>query len=155
MCAASIRFLEQHDIPACATLISGSLPWTRYGITYEGAIERLTTGLRQGAMILVAVEDGALPVGFVWIIPRGAFDLSGYIRWIVVGPTQRGSGIGHLLLEAAEARVRQTGHDIFLLCSDFNVDARRFYERYGYTQVGAIPDFVLPGVVEIIYRKRF
>jgi ribosomal protein S18 acetylase RimI-like enzyme len=135
-------------------LISGSLPWTRYGITYDGAVDRLTTGLRQGAAILVAVEAGDKPVGFVWIVPRGAFDLSGYIRWIVVDPSQRGGGIGRLLLDAAESRIRQTGRDIFLLCSDFNVDARRFYERYGYLQVGAMPDYVLPGVTEIIYRKR-
>jgi len=155
MGSPTIRLMEQRDIATCAALISGSLPWTRYGITYEGAVERLTMGLCQGTAILVAVDGGDVLVGFVWVIPRGAFDLSGYIRWIVVSATQRGGGIGHLLLEAAEARVRQTGRDIFLICSDFNIDARRFYERHGYVQVGVIPDYVLPGVAEIVYRKRF
>src|SRR5258708_24579285 len=154
MNSPTIRLIEQEDIAACAAMITGSSPWTQYGVTYEGAVERLSYGLRQGGTILVAVEGNNSLVGFVWVVNRGAFDLSSYIRWIVVAPMYQGGGIGRLLLEAAEARARQTGRDIFLLCSDFNVGARRFYERYGYAQVGAMPDYVLPGVTEIIYRKR-
>jgi ribosomal-protein-alanine N-acetyltransferase len=41
-----------------------------------------------------------------------------------------------------------------LLCSDFNTEAQRFYRRAGYEQVGALPDYVVPGVAELIFRKR-
>jgi len=154
MIPPTIRRMEYKDVERCGTLISGSSPWTRYGVTYDGAIERLTASFQRDTTALVAVDDRDVPIGFVWIITRGVFDMSGYIRWIVVDSTQRSSGIGQLLIEAAEAHVRQTGREIFLLCSDFNVNARRFYEHHGYSQVGAIPDLVLPGVVEILYRKR-
>jgi len=40
------------------------------------------------------------------------------------------------------------------LCSDFNTDAQRYYEKHGYSRVGAIPDYVVPGITELIYRKR-
>jgi ribosomal protein S18 acetylase RimI-like enzyme len=112
-------------------------------------------GLCQGNAVLVAVDVGDVPVGLVRVISRGAFDLSGYIRWIVVSAKRRGDGIGHLLLEAAEARVHQTGGTIFLICSDFNIHARRFYERHGYVQVGTIPNYMLPGVAEALPRHRW
>ena len=44
---------------------------------------------------------------------------------------------------------------LFLLVSDFNVDAQRFYQRHGYTQIGAIAGYVVPEVVELLFWKRF
>ena len=44
--------------------------------------------------------------------------------------------------------------DIFLLVSDFNAAAQAFYRRLGYEQVGAIPGYVVPGISELIFRKR-
>ncbi len=135
-------------------MIASTPLWQRYGVTPDSAAAHLQAGLRDHAVILVAADGGGNPLGFVWLVRRGVFDLSGYIRWIVVLSSQRGSGVGRHLLAAAEDDVRQTSRDIFLLCSDFNLDAQRFYERNGYARVGALPDYVLPGVAELIYRKR-
>ena len=44
--------------------------------------------------------------------------------------------------------------DLFLLVSDFNLPAQRFYAANGYHQVGAIAGYVCPGIGELIYRKR-
>ena len=44
--------------------------------------------------------------------------------------------------------------DVFLLVSDFNHVAQAFYRRLGYVQVGAIPDYVVSGVTELVFRKR-
>jgi ribosomal protein S18 acetylase RimI-like enzyme len=66
----------------------------------------------------------------------------------------RGQGVGRALMDHAEETLfRQVG-DIFLLVSDFNQDAQGFYQRLGYHPVGAIPDYILPGVAELIYHKR-
>jgi ribosomal protein S18 acetylase RimI-like enzyme len=88
----------------------------------------------------------------VWLVERGAFNRSAYIQLIGVRPAARGGGIGRALMEFAEAHAQS--RDIFLLVSDFNADAQRFYARLGYTQVGKLDDYVVQGVNELILRKR-
>jgi GNAT superfamily N-acetyltransferase len=69
-------------------------------------------------------------------------------------PRAQSRGIGAGLLAATEGILaRSTGHG-FLLCSDFNGPAQAFYERHGWTRVGALPGLVLPDVAELIYWKR-
>ncbi len=55
-------------------------------------------------------------------------------------------------MEFAEAHAQS--RDIFLLVSDFNHDAQRFYNRLGYQQVGKLDDYVMQGVSELVFRKR-
>ena len=59
-----------------------------------------------------------------------------------------------MLLEETERTVRKVCNDLFLLVSDFNKAAQRFYQRNGYQQIGAIPGYVLPDVTELIFWKR-
>lgn len=150
----TIRRMEPKDIQPCARLMAATPLWQRYGTTIESATARLTNALQEGATILIAVDGTANLLGFVWFVTRGAFDRSGYIRLIGVDPAARGQGVGKILLKAAEDYARPEANDMFLLCSDFNTDAQRFYEREGYQQIGAIPDYVLDGVAEVIFRKR-
>jgi ribosomal protein S18 acetylase RimI-like enzyme len=76
----------------------------------------------------VAELNGA-PVGFVWYVRRGAFDRSGYIKLIGVTQERRGNSIGRALMEHAQAVLLADSPDVFLLVSDFNHDARKFYDR--------------------------
>ncbi len=149
----TIRHLGPPDIPACARLMAASPLWQRYGVTFESATARFSAGLAAGATILLA-DHGDGVAGFVWCEPRGAFARSGYIPLIGVQPEGTGQGVGAALLAAAEAFFGQSASDVFLLVSDFNAGAQRFYARHGYRQVGALPDYVVPGVTELIYRKR-
>lgn len=151
----NIRPMTTADIESCAELMAASPLWQRYGVTIASASARFESALQEGSLLLVADgSDGGL-LGFVWVVLRGAFNRSGYIPLIGVEAAQRGGGIGQQLLESAEDRVRQAAiHDMFLLCSDFNVAAQRFYQRQGYIQVGAIPDYVVPGITELIFHKR-
>ena len=110
--------------------------------------------MRGNSTILVADNGDGHPIGFVWVLMRGAFDLSPYIRWLAITSTERSKGIGRQLLSAAEANVRLPAHDMFLLCADYNTAAQRFYETNGYSRIGTISDYAIPGVAEYIYRKR-
>lgn len=92
-------------------------------------------------------------VGFVWFRTEGTFHHSGYVRWVAVAPQARGSGVGRRLMEYAEARIFRRGPNVFLLVSGFNRRAQAFYRRQGYTRVGAIPDYVVPGITEYLFRK--
>ena len=84
----------------------------------------------------------------------GHFGRGGYLRLIALRPDQHGRGTGRRLLSAVEETVGTRHPDLFLLTSDFNTGAQRFYERAGYARVGALPDFVKAGITEIIYWKR-
>lgn len=147
----TIRSLLPADIPDIARWVAATPLWQRYNVTAEAFAQRLRDGLANGATIFVAERAGAV-LGFVWLVARGAFNRSAYIQLIGVHPDARASGVGRALMEFAEARAES--HDVFLLVSDFNVDAQKFYARLGYRQVGKIDDYVVQGVSELIFWKR-
>lgn len=127
--------------------------WQRYNVTEANAAQRFSHGLAQHASILVA-EWGGQPAGFVWYVERGAFNRSGYIMLIGIQPEVSRRGLGRALMERAEAALFADAADVFLLVSDFNHEAQAFYRRLGYKQVGAIPDYAVPGITELIFQKR-
>ena len=52
---------------------------------------------------------------------------------LVVGSPYRGKGLGHALLQAAEAKAKEMGFQRLRLAADlFNERALLFYERYGW-----------------------
>jgi ribosomal protein S18 acetylase RimI-like enzyme len=149
-----IRPLQSSDIPGLARWVAATPLWQRYGVTETSFAGRLSEGLAGGATIYVAAETAAV-AGFIWLITRGAFNRSGYVQLIGVRAGDRGRGVGQALMEFAERELSaQAIADIFLLVSDFNREARRFYGQLGYRQVGALDDYVVPGVSECIYWKR-
>lgn len=148
-----LRSMQPSDIPACAHLMAESPLWQRYQVTETAAAQRFEQGLAQQAEIMVAELSGEV-AGFIWFVRKGAFGRSGYIMLIGVQANQRSQGIGQKLVEAVEERMFAVVSDIFLLVSDFNEPAQRFYQRLGYHQVGSIPNYILTGVAELIYHKR-
>lgn len=148
----NIRPMQAMDIPVCARIMVENVLWQRYGVSLEKAVQRFSDGLQGGESIAV-VELEHQVIGFIWFVLRGAFHRSGYIMLIGVSPKAQGSGAGGALMEYAEEILFQTSNDVFLLVSDFNLAAQRFYQGRGYQQVGAIPDYVLPNITELIYRK--
>jgi ribosomal protein S18 acetylase RimI-like enzyme len=125
--------------------------WQRYAVTEKSFAERLRAGLASGATIFVAERDSEV-LGFVWLVARGAFNRSAYIQLIGVSPEARSGGVGRALMEFAEARAGS--REMFLLVSDFNAAAQKFYTRLGYRQVGKLDDYVIQGVSELIFWKR-
>lgn len=152
-----IRPMKPEDAAHCARMMVETPLWQQHGVTFQTAQDRFLAGLEAGAGLFVMADedDPNHPiVGFVWCVVRGAFDRSGYIRLLAVDGRRRGRGLGALLLQHAEVFLAQAAPDVFLLVSDFNHEAQRFYRRHGYTQIGAVPDYVSPGVAELLYHKR-
>lgn len=145
--------LAERDLSACAHIMSSSLPWTRYQITEAAAQRMWWDALATAANVVVARLDGQT-VGFAWYIERGGFGLGGYLKLLGVQATTRGRGVGAALLDHVEWWAMEQGQrDLFLLVSDFNLAAQAFYQTHGYVQLGEIPDFVVPGITELIFRK--
>lgn len=147
----TIRPLLTSDIPGIAHWVAATPLWQRYNVTEKSFAERLTGGLANNATIYAAERDDEA-VGFVWVVERGAFNRGVYVQLIGVKPETRGSGIGRALMEFVATHV--TSRDIFLLVSDFNTEAQKFYANLGYRQVGKLDDFVVQGMSELVYWKR-
>ncbi len=148
-----IRPMTAADVDACARIMAENSLWQRYSVTFESARERLGAAVAGGESIFVA-EVAERVAGFVWCVERGAFARSGYIPLIGVAPEATGHGVGGRLMDHAEAFLGRSSPDVFLTVSDFNEAAQRFYRRRGYRQAGALPDYVIPGVTELIFWKR-
>ena len=102
------------------------------------------------AQVYVAEDDGRF-AGFIVLSLVGV--LNGYIRSIVVEPSQRGRGVGSELMAFAETRIFAGSPNVFLCVTSFNDRARALYERLGYRYVGELSDFFVRGVSELLYRK--
>ena len=148
-----IRAMRAEDVAAVAAIMAGNALWQRYGVTVESAAQRLRRGIDAGATIAVATAGDQI-AGFVWYVAQGAFQRSGYIMLIGVSPAMQAHGVGHALLAHAEEALFATSRSILLLVSDFNVQAQAFYRRHGYAQTGALSDYVISGVSELIYYKQ-
>jgi GNAT superfamily N-acetyltransferase len=148
-----IRAADPDDVPALAEGLARLPLLVRYGRTASGLARDLGEALERGDGLLVAVEAAA-PAGLAWFLRQGTFGLGAYLKLMAVLPEAQAHGVGAALLAAFEAESAiQAGH-AFLLCSDFNGPAQRFYERRGWVRVGALPALVLPGVAELVYWRR-
>ncbi|HOG22506.1 MAG TPA: GNAT family N-acetyltransferase [Flexilinea sp.] len=152
MSSVSVSRIREEEIPACAQIMAGNSLWQHYDVTYESALARFQNGYAEQATIFIA-HEGEEVCGFCWVAEKGAFNRSAYIMLIGVDPLRQSRGIGKILLEETEKYLATKSVDVFLTVSDFNIGAQKFYSGMGYKTVGEIPDYVKPGITEIIMRK--
>ncbi|MCB9452874.1 MAG: GNAT family N-acetyltransferase [Anaerolineaceae bacterium] len=151
----TIRPMTPEDFPALAAWMVTIPLWQRYGLAADRVTAQFQAAQTRGEILLSADHEAAdIPIGFAWCIPTGAFGRSAYLRLIGVHPDYAGDGVGARLLARVEAAAGTTSDSLFLLVSDFNQDAQRFYRKHGYQQAGSLADYVLPGVAELIFWKR-
>jgi len=155
MDAILVRPMTPDDFPLVAEWMVQMTLWQRYGLTVERATNNFQNAFQRAEVLLVA-DAGAdnIGCGFAWCVPQGGFGRSMYLRLIGVRQERARAGVGAALLRSAEEAASKGGNELFLLVSDFNLDARRFYQRQGYEQIGAIPGYVLPDVTELLYWKQ-
>ena len=109
------------------------LSWRRRRALYA---ERLDAGT--GFLVLATDADAVVGYALVCIEegPDDTFDVNGGIAEVVtliVTREQRSTGVGRVLLEAAEAVARDRGFDTMKIAvMSGNVRAREFYENHGY-----------------------
>lgn len=148
-----IRPMATDDIPFITRWMMQVPLWQRYQLDEQKTRQQIEAAFRRQDILLVADTDsGARACGFTWVMPQGGFGRA-YLRLIGVQPGHTGTGIGTILLGETEKLTAGISKGLFLLVSDFNTDAQRFYRRHGYRQVGAVPAYVLPDVTEFIFYK--
>ncbi|HLE00502.1 MAG TPA: N-acetyltransferase [Bdellovibrionota bacterium] len=148
--------MTDSDVEACADLVGRSELFRKYDFGADAATVLLRQALADPGSDLLVIRKqsghSGPPQGFAWFIRRGAFQRSGYLRLIAISPDSRGAGAGKTLMTAIESKYL-SDKGIFLLVTEENTAARRFYESLGYGFIGTIPDFVKRGLNECIYFK--
>ena len=147
-----IRAAEAGDVMPLAGALAPLPLFSAYGFTAAQLGERFHGALSRGEGLLVALL-GDEPVGVCWFLESGTFATGSYLRLLAVKPGLQGQGVGETLLRAWEARGGSAKGGLFLLASDFNEAAHRFYVRHGYREVGRLPGFARPGLTEVIFWK--
>ncbi len=147
--------LDAEHIAACAAIMAETALWRdTYGVTAERAAQALQAASDDTDQTLcVALDPAAVVVGFACYARRGAFHHGSYLRLLAVHPAYRGQRLGEQLVQHVEANVLDETPHLFLLATAHNQGAQRFYQRLGYQHVGALPDFVIPGITEYIFWK--
>jgi ribosomal protein S18 acetylase RimI-like enzyme len=127
-----VRDLGPEDLQSCG--------WAGTA-THLAAIARALERARLGEVeYLAACPPSALPMGL------GAIDYAkttgaGTIWMLEVHPALQSCGIGTILIQAAEQRIRDRGLPRAELgVEDSNPRARALYERLGYAAYGSEPD---------------
>jgi len=96
---------------------------------------RLRRLLADGTVIAVLAGRPAIAVALLTLRPNVWYDGSvALLDELYVVPALRGQGIGSELLDRAEAVAQKRGAEVLEINVDGqDVEARRFYERHGYT----------------------
>jgi len=136
----------------CEQAISSSVLGEKYFSAPGSARNAVLEGLEHDNLY-VAMADGVC-AGFFYVIPKGAFHSFPYLHLIAVRESFRRKGVGKVLLDYAENIAFAASDKIFLVVADFNPDAKRFYERNGYRQVGEIPSLYRQGIAEYLMMKE-
>ncbi|MEJ2274140.1 MAG: GNAT family N-acetyltransferase [Woeseiaceae bacterium] len=123
-----------------------------YGLTFEAYVARTIAEyvLETGAngRIWLAERDEKL-VGCTAMILRDAN--RGQLRWVLVDPSARGTGLGKQLVNAALDYAR--GHacrEVFLETTDGLPESQRLYETLGFEIVSDRPEELWDGVRPLI-----
>ncbi|HLY93056.1 MAG TPA: N-acetyltransferase [Candidatus Angelobacter sp.] len=109
------------------------------------------------AISLVGV-DGEKILGFIIadrFRPRRASRSVGKIITIDVAPEAQHSGAGTLLMNAAEAELKQAGCDyVSLEVAVDNEPALRFYKKHGYSVLKVLPRYYLDSIDGLLMGKK-
>ncbi len=102
------------------------------------------------------IDGDSRTLGYACFGPIDGTVSSFDLYWIAVAQTQRGRGLGGVLLRESERRIAAAGGGrIYVDTSSrpLYVPTRAFYERAGYVQEAMLTDFYGPGDGKVIYCK--
>jgi ribosomal protein S18 acetylase RimI-like enzyme len=151
--------IERHELGSCAlrpiasedeaNAIAAMMvtidPWKTLGYA-AGSLARGMTR-EDASLARYAIEPlGYVAIRYPWL--RGS-----YLETIAIDPAHQGRGIGAAVLDWWERTSRAVAPNLWLLVSEFNAPARRFYARHGFVEIAPLTNLVKPGVAEVLLRK--
>jgi GNAT superfamily N-acetyltransferase len=131
-----LRTAVPADAASIARLVNDAFRAERFFSNGHRTDPEKVTALFEKGKFLMLFEDIAM-VGCVYIELRGE---RGYFGLLAVAPQRQGSGIGALLIAAAEQDCRSAGCR-FMDLTFVNVRQKlpSYYRRFGYLENGTLP----------------
>jgi len=139
--------LQPADIQQISEQLAQMHPWQTLGYsatTLSNYLQRDDACLYKYAIVTEQLA-GVLCVRYPWL--RGA-----YIELVAIFPKQQGLGLGHQLIQWLASQLTLNAN-LWALVSAINPQARQFYQREGFIEIGELQDFVMTGYNEILLRK--
>jgi [ribosomal protein S18]-alanine N-acetyltransferase len=144
-----IREMYPDDREAVVAFLGESDPWKRLGYTKDDW-NRIFCPVPQNRDSYVIEMDGH--VAGIAIIKQ-KFLLGDYLELLGIAPWARGRGLAGKMLEDIQGKVFGRTKNLFACVSDFNTEARKFYKKMGFQEIGPMPNFLIPGSAEMLLRK--
>ena len=144
-----IRLMKEEDRSAVIGLLVDSDPWKLLGYRASDWDSYFTPLPQERDSYVVEQNGKAAGIAVV----RQKFLIGDYLELLGVAGWARGKGLGGRLLVYVEAAVFARAKNLFACVSDFNSQARHFYKKQGYQEIGPMPNFLIPGTAEILLRK--
>jgi GNAT superfamily N-acetyltransferase len=133
---ARIRAAVADDVEAIAQLINAAFVVEHVVFDGDRTNPENVRGLMSSGRFLLA-EDAAGPLGCVYVELRGE---RSYLGLLSVEPERQGTGLGRLLVGAAEEHSRAAGCGaIDLRIVSARAELLPFYRRLGYAETGTSP----------------
>lgn len=129
-------------------IMVGSEPFKTYGFNLKSC-KRLIQNNKKNGLLIAKVKNEI--VGFA--IYETHFLNGYYLKLIAIDPSQRGLGVGNLLMQALENETRKNKNVLYLCVTDFNHGAQKFYKKRGYEKVGRLSNHTKKGIDELLMRK--
>jgi len=130
------RTAEPQDSENIASLVNAAFRPERFFIDADRTSPEKVRDLLQKGEFLLAENAGAL-AGCVYVERRGE---RGYFGLLAVDPTAQRSGLGSLLVAAAEQYCRVAGCQFMdLTIVNLRTELPGFYHRLGYVESGTLP----------------
>ena len=146
-----IRSYKTNDRESLISILRVSEPWHTLGYgakDWDKLFAIVEAGEPRESFV---IECDGQPGGFA--VVRRQFLFGDYLELLAISPALRGHGLGGKLLTFLEERVFLRANNFFACVSDFSSDARRFYARQGYAEVGRLENLLVDGHDEILIRK--
>ncbi|MFN0218170.1 MAG: GNAT family N-acetyltransferase [Hyphomicrobium sp.] len=149
--AVTLADMTQAAAAELAPSLTAITPWATYAMSSEAMRTYLAAHEPGAPRYQLRLGDqlaGAVGLRLNWM--RGP-----YMQQFGIVPAFQRQGLGDLVLAWFEADAKERGdRSIWVAASDFNADAIRFYERFGFQRTADLADLLRDGVTEILFRKK-
>ena len=147
-----IQIAKKGQARDCLLCVKNSDLWDAYfknNPTQESALEKMISEKQ----VYVVTNKTDQCIGFMGVINNGCFQNYSYLATLAVKKGHRNKGIGEALVNKFEKMGFKKADKVFILVSDFNKQAQKFYRKLGYKKVGNIPDLFKKGISENLLVK--